>query len=148
MGVGGAEVGCSDLGEPRSGRLQEGEPLGFLPCWGSQGQWDGASSFAWRMWCTCVPRASEALICLFSRVYLVPHVHPSVGLRGCGPCVCGSLRVSVRPLSTYPCLFVYLCAYLGIFVCVFVSLCVLSASADVPHVSTRVPGSTAVKMQR
>lgn len=119
MGVGGAEVGCSDLGEPRSGRLQEGEPLGFLPCWGSQGQWDGASSFAWRMWCTCVPRASEALICLFSRVYLVPHVHPSVGLRGCGPCVCGSLRVSVRPLSTYTHVCLFTCVPIWASLCVF-----------------------------
>ena len=32
VGVGGAEVGCSGLGKPRSGRLQEGKPLGFLPC--------------------------------------------------------------------------------------------------------------------
>ena len=38
----------------------------------------------------CDPGVSEVLICFFSRAYHVPHMHAGVGLRGCGPCVCGS----------------------------------------------------------
>lgn len=76
-------IGCSDLGEPSSVGLR---PPGFLPCWAPKG-------FKLRLenvMRVCVPGVSEALICFFSRVYHVPHRHAGVGLRGCGPCVCGS----------------------------------------------------------
>ena len=66
-------------------------PPGFLPCRAPKG-------FKLRLENVMhvrVPGVSEALICFFSRVYHVLHMHPGMGLRGCGPCVCGS-KMSVH----------------------------------------------------
>lgn len=59
---------------------------GFLPCQAPK----GFKLHLENVMHVCVPGVSEALICFFFHVYHVPHMHPGVGLHGCGPCICGS----------------------------------------------------------